>query len=251
MKTESSTPTATATPTVSTPAAKHVEKKITKANNALSRMSLMYHRLKKIEIRNLFQSMSKVINAYKAEHGKLIIDVQHVDKVSELKATNFVSSEKQEYTEKQVGKKLLVSIRSAKNNLLLGILNYTLPPRVYSRLQKEEAIIKRKQDKILAKKDGYVKQLERINSGEVKEKTRKVEAKAEKNEKGPDEVTTYKKSISKMFNALKKTGEGKKLLKSLKSDPTGKNFLSKLRNPSTFAKGQKQKGDSQMALAAA
>src|SRR6185369_12709359 len=127
----------------------NANEKLAKVSKRLDRIGTMYDRLKKIEIRNLFQNMSKVLNTYKREHGKLIIDIKHLDKAKFPDNVSALATEPRK-ADTVISDKLLVAIRSAKTpNTLLGVLNYTLPPRVFSRVKRAERVIKNQQHKLL------------------------------------------------------------------------------------------------------
>jgi hypothetical protein len=235
----------------SSPEVKRLEKSIAKANGRLTRANEMWQRVRKIEIRNIFRSMSDVLNTYKREYGKIEIDIQHVNKVAEVQtALAAVAEGKQQNEEGQsqqpqkLGQKLLVVIRSTKNKTILAALNYTLSPRAFSRLKREEKAIVDQYAKITAKRDNLQALLEKAQSPEAgaekvkgkrgrKPKAQKEEAVQEQKEPAI-KTSAYKKNINQMISTLKKSGAGKKLLNELKQDPAGKALLKTLRHPENF-----------------
>jgi hypothetical protein len=180
-----------------------IEKQIKKTDGMLNRAQSMYERLKKIEIRNVFRTMPELLNSYKREYGKLIIDVQHVKEPAEIKSANLVVPESNT-NENRIGKRLLIFIRSAKNNVLLGALNYTLSTRIFSRLHKEERVVINRQNQLQQKRNNLITKLENANSIKISDPIPNF-IKAE---------ASSKEELSALTKLLKKSPEGKKLLKS-------------------------------------
>lgn len=147
--------------------AKKIEKQLMKSQGMLNRVDLTYNRLKKIEIRNMFKSMSRILNSYKKEYGKLNIDVKHVEPKQKMIDVSMVLTSKElkdiKDAERKIGQKLLITIRTIKNDVLLAIINYTLPNRVFSKLQKEEELINLRYEKIQSKREKLVERLKNVD----------------------------------------------------------------------------------------
>jgi len=190
----------------STPIDKRIERQIEKTNNMLQRISLMYDRLKKIEVRNLFREMPKVLNSYKREYGKIKIDIQHINGKGPAEVKNFdEASVKNDST--KIGKQLLVLIKSVKNNSVIGILNYTLSPRFFSRLKREEKLVIARKNKLENKRN---KLLSKLDNPPVATTATIAEPDAD---------------VKTLMKILRKSNEGKKYLKGIRKP---KEYLAKM-----------------------
>ena len=144
-----------------------IEKKIEIEKRQLLNVNRRHDRIRRLEAQSVFKNMRNVINFYKHEYGKLLIDVYPINKNVELPA----SIEKVTLVDKEasgkVDKKVLVMIKTVKTNFLLAVLHYTLPKRLFLKLKKEERIIERRKLPISEKLFRNVEMLNGLMSPKV------------------------------------------------------------------------------------